>query len=200
MGSLVLFLVMGVVLGLLGVAYNNTILGALKLAKRVYWPVEARAAAIGAAVGLLAWFAPDLVGGGDGLTQQALSGTAGGGILFAVFLLRFGLGPVSYAAGTPGGLFAPLLVLGSQSGLLFGNFCHGCFPDWTGDPASYAITGMAAFFAAVVRAPLTGIILAIELTGSYTQLLPMLAACFTAMLIPTILNNLPIYDSLPAKK
>ena len=55
---------------------------------------------------------------------------------------------------------------------------------------------MAALFTAVVRAPLTGIILAFELTGSTTLFLPMLAACFAAMLVPTVLQVPPIYDSL----
>ncbi len=57
---------------------------------------------------------------------------------------------------------------------------------------------MAAFFTAVVRAPVTGIILVIELTGSFTLLLPMLSACFTALPVPTLLGNPPIYDSLSA--
>jgi len=111
-------------------------------------------------------------------------------------LLRFALGPVSYAAGTPGGLFAPLLVLGAQSGLLFGDYARHWFPNMAGEPISYAVTGMAAFFTAVVRAPLTGIVLVVELTGCNTQLLPMLAACFAAMLVPTLLASPPIYDSL----
>jgi CIC family chloride channel protein len=55
---------------------------------------------------------------------------------------------------------------------------------------------MAAFFTGVVRAPVTGIVLVIEMTASFTMLLPMLAACFTAMLVPTLLGNPPIYDSL----
>jgi CIC family chloride channel protein len=59
-----------------------------------------------------------------------------------------------------------------------------------------AVVGMAAFFTGVVRAPLTGITLVTEMTGSFTLLLPMLAACFTAMLVPTLLRDEPIYDSL----
>jgi CIC family chloride channel protein len=55
---------------------------------------------------------------------------------------------------------------------------------------------MAAFFTAVVRAPVTGIVLVIELTASFTQLMPMLWACFAAMVIPTILGVRPIYESL----
>ena len=64
------------------------------------------------------------------------------------------------------------------------------------NPVAYAVAGMAAFFTAVVRAPVTGIILVIELTASDTQLLSMIAACFSAMLVPTLLRNPPIYDSL----
>jgi CIC family chloride channel protein len=200
-GSMTLGIVLGLLAGLLGIAYNRTILGALALSNRLNrWPVEARAAVVGGGVGLLGWFAPDLIGGGDLITQKILAGTMGGGILIATFLIRFALGPISYAARTPGGLFAPLLVLGAQSGLLFGNCCAALIPSLAIDPLAYAVTGTAAFFTAVVRAPLTGIILVIELTGDYTQLLPMLAACFTAMLVPTLLGNPPIYDSLKAQK
>lgn len=192
-----LFLVFGLIVGGLGIAYNMMIMTALLRARRLRSvPVEARAAIIGAGVAVLAWFFPTLVGGGDNLTQAALDATAAGGALSLVFLLRFVLGPLSYSTMTPGGLFAPLLVLGAQSGLLFGTLCQSLWPGYAPDPLVFAVTGMAAFFSAVVRAPLTGIILAIELTGSYEQLLPMLSACFLAMLVPTLLRNAPIYDSL----
>ena len=57
------------------------------------------------------------------------------------------------------------------------------------------MVGMAAFFTGVVRAPLTGIVLVIEMTADVTMLLPMLGACFMAMLTPTLLGDAPIYDS-----
>jgi chloride channel protein, CIC family len=196
-GAVPLGLVLGVGAGLLGVAYNHTLLGTLAAAQRLRrWPVEARAALIGAAVGLLAWFAPDLVGGGDALTQRALTGAQTPPVLLLVLALRFGLGAVSYAALTPGGLFAPMLVLGAQSGLLFGHFCAGWFPDVAAPPAAFAVVGMAAFFTAVVRAPVTGIALVTEMTACFTLLLPTLAACAAAMVVPTLLRNAPIYDSL----
>jgi chloride channel protein, CIC family len=61
---------------------------------------------------------------------------------------------------------------------------------------AFAVVGMAAFFTGVVRAPLTGMLLVCEMTGSATMILPMLGACFLAMLVPTLLGNAPIYDSL----
>jgi chloride channel protein, CIC family len=196
-GTVPVNLVLGILAGLLGVAYNRTILGALALAERTHrWPVEQRAAVVGAAVGLLAWFLPNLVGGGDDLTQVTLQGGGMIQLLPWIFLLRFALGPLSYSAGTPGGLFAPMLVLGSQSGRLFGELCQHWLPGVTADPTAFAVTGMAAFFTASVRAPITAITLAVGLTGTHTQLLPMLGACFTAMLVPTLLHSPPIYDSL----
>ena len=196
-GTVPIHLALGIVTGCMGVAYNRAILGTLAVADRLQrWPVELRATLVGAAVALLAWFAPGVVGGGDAITQRTLSGTETVGMLSVVFLLRFGLGPLSYAAGTPGGLFAPILVLGSQSGLLFGNIYNHWFPAVAAGPTALAVVGMAAFFTAVVRAPLTGIVLVIEMTASFTLLLPMLSACFAAMLVPNLLGNAPIYDSL----
>jgi CIC family chloride channel protein len=63
-------------------------------------------------------------------------------------------------------------------------------------PEGFAVVGMAAFFTGVVRAPLTGIVLVVEMTANVTMLLPMLGACFMAMLVPTLLRDAPIYDSL----
>lgn len=197
LGDNLLCFALGAVAGVLGVAYNRVLLGALKLADRLgRWPVEMRAAMIGAGVGALAWFAPNLAGGGDTLTQRTLDGAEPLALLPILYLIRLVLGAASYAAGTPGGLFAPLLVLGAQVGFFFG----GLFDPGPADPAShaaaFAIVGMAALFTAAVRAPLTGMILVTEMTASFTLLLPMLAACFSAMAVATMLREPPIYDSL----
>jgi chloride channel protein, CIC family len=190
-------LLLGVFAGLLAVAYNKVILGTLSATDRMSgWPVELRALLIGAVVGLIAWYGPSLVGGGDSITQRTLDWTDTVPWILFVFVVRFALGPLSYAARTPGGLFAPLLVLGAQLGLVYGIACQRIFPEWAPDPRVLAVVGMAAFFTGVVRAPLTGITLVTEMTGGFTLLLPMLSACFTAMLVPTLLRNEPIYDAL----
>jgi CIC family chloride channel protein len=196
--TLLVHLLLGAVVGLVGVAYNRAILGALRATDRFrqrYRP-EFSAAVIGALAGLSAWFAPGLVGGGDAITQRMLNGTGIGLVFGIVLIFRFSFGALSYAARTPGGLFAPILVLGSQSGLLFGTLIHRWLPSAGATPTEYAVVAMAALFTAVVRTPVTGIILVIELTGSFTLLLPMLGACFAALLVPTLLRNPPIYDSL----
>ncbi len=189
-------LLLGILTGLLGVAYNWAVMAALRIADTSRWPVAVRAALIGAAVGALAWLAPDVIGGGDNLTQDAL--LAQGTILAVtgLFALRFVLGVVSYAAATPGGLFAPMLVLGTHLGLLVGLVGTQIAPNQTPEPAALALIGMAAFFTATVRAPVTGLILATEMTGSTTLLPPMLGACAVAMLVANLLRSKPIYDQL----
>ena len=192
-----LYFVLGVVAGLVAIAYNRVLLGTMAAADRLcLWPVELRAGLIGAAVGSLAWFAPGLVGGGDTITQRTLAGAETLASIPVAFGLRFVLGAVSYAAHTPGGLFAPMLVLGAQLGLSFGIICGMAFPESHIQPEGFAIVGMAALFTGIVRAPLTGLVLVTEMTASVTMLLPMLGACFVAMLVPTLLRDPPIYDSL----
>ena len=196
-GTRTLYFAFGAFAGLLAVAYNRALLATLATARRLIpAPVELRAGLVGAAVGILGWFAPDLIGGGDAITQSVLAGSASLAALPAFFLIRFALGAVSYAAGTPGGLFAPMLVLGAQFGFLSGAVCRTLLPYLDVQPEGFAIVGMAAFFAGVVRAPITGIVLATEMTGNVSMLLPMLCACSVAMLVPTLLKDPPIYESL----
>jgi CIC family chloride channel protein len=137
-----------------------------------------------------------LVGGGRGVAQRTL---AGGGTLASlplVFLLRLGPACLPYAAGTPGGLFAPVLVLAARLGLPFGLPCRLTFPELGVQPAAFAVVGMAVFFTGVVRAPVTSIVLVIGMTAGFPMFLSMLAACFTAPLVPTLPGDPPVYDSL----
>jgi CIC family chloride channel protein len=188
---------LGVIAGLAGAAYNVAILKSLALGdslRRI--PIALRAAIIGASVGALGFFLPNWIGGGDDLTQRVLTELPATTMLIVMFVVRFALGAVSYAALAPGGLFAPMLVLGAQCGLLYGAPLGKLLPAAAPHPHSFVVVGMAAFFTAVVRAPLTGVILVIELTGAFTLFLPMLGACLAAMLVPTLLRNAPIYDAL----
>jgi CIC family chloride channel protein len=168
----------------------------LRIADTSRWPVVSRAALIGTVVGALGWIASTVVGGGDNLTQQALLGQGTVAAVTWLLVLRFVLGVLSYAACTPGGLFAPMLVLGSHLGLLVGLVGHMVAPQQTPEPAALARIAMAAFFTATVRAPVTGIVLATEMTSSTTLLAPMLGACAIAMLAANAFASTPIYDQL----
>jgi CIC family chloride channel protein len=147
-------------------------------------------------VGAIGWFVPEALGGGGTLVQLTLSGTVALHVAAALLLLRFAMTMGSYGTGTAGGIFAPLLVLGAQVGLLVGLAGQTAFPSATGYAASFAVVGMAALFTAIVRAPLTGIVLLLEMTSSYPLMLPLLAACFTAYAVADLLRDRPIYEAL----
>ena len=192
-----LYVILGMITGIVASLYNRSIVGALVLTERLdRVPVEAKAAAIGAIVGTIGWFAPNIIGGGDDITQSLLAGGVAISAIPLGFAIRFCLGPLCYAARTPGGLFAPLLVLGAQLGLLCGALCAWLFPDLGITPEAFAVVGMAALFSGIVQAPVTGIVLVTEMTAAFTTLLPMLAACFASMLVVHLLRTTPIYDSL----
>ena len=191
------FLALGALLGVAGAVYNVAVMWLLRLTDRMMKLTSLqRAAIIGATVGVVAWFVPALVGGGDELTQTILSNQFAVGSLVTIFVVRFVIGPWSYAAGCPGGLFAPLLVLGASSGALFAGVLNHLSPGLGISPVACAIVGMGALFTASVRAPLTGIVLTVEMTGRADLTLGLLGASLTAMLVTMLLQSEPIYDSL----
>jgi CIC family chloride channel protein len=197
LSALPAFALLGMLAGLLGVAFNRGLLGTLNLMARV--PRRWRfgiCAVVGAAAGLLAWFSPSAVGGGHELAETVLTNSIP---LFAVpllFLVRFGLTLASYGTGAAGGSFAPLLALGALLGLGVGHMVHIFMPALAAEPGVFAVVEMAAYFTAIVRAPLTGILLISEMTGSYEQMLPLLAASFCAYMMAEYLRDIPIYEAL----
>jgi len=123
----------------------------------------------------------------DHYTMAALAG---------IFVLRFFLGPWSYAAGTPGGLFAPMLLLGASFGALFGKLLNQFLPSLGITPVACAVVGMATLFTACVRAPLTGIVLTVEMTGRGDLTVALLGASLVAMVTTMLLGSEPIYETL----
>jgi CIC family chloride channel protein len=198
----VFYLALGVPLGVLGVAYNRMIVRGLDLTDRFTGArSELCAMAIGAVIGLLGWFIPDTLGSGEEQVQHLLQsgGKAAVPVLLALLVVRFVVGPISYAARTPGGLFAPLLVVGAMLGTVCGTLVHRLAPGQLPDPTALTIVGMAGFFAATVRAPITGVTLTLELTAVSSLFVPMLATCAVAAAVPTLLGDPPIYDALRAR-
>lgn len=197
LAALPAFAVLGLAAGALGVGFNRTLLAMLNLFARFQNRTAlGLAAVIGALVGLVGWFAPPAIGGGHTLTEEALAGQVALAAIPVWFVVRFGLTMLSYGTGAPGGIFAPLLVLGALVGLGVGDLAHAIAPAAVPQPAVFAVVGMAAYFTAIVRAPLTGIVLIIEMTGSYGQMLPLLVSCFCAYAVAELLKQLPIYEAL----
>ncbi|MEZ5184839.1 MAG: ClC family H(+)/Cl(-) exchange transporter [Candidatus Nanopelagicales bacterium] len=195
--KLFLFAGMGLLLGLLGPAYNKLILLTLDLFDAVRGArVEVKAAAVGALVGLLGFIAPSLVGGGDALNEEVLLGRVSIAALLVVVVVRWLLGPISYSVGTPGGLFAPLLLVGAAIGALLANLVNVVVPAAGLSVTAFAIVGMSTFFAAVVRAPFTGVVLIVEMAATTALLVPMILAAACAVLVATAVKGPPIYETL----
>jgi CIC family chloride channel protein len=197
--TLPLFALLGILVGVIGAGYARAIVFGVSLPgwiRRV--PVIARAGIIGAMIGAVLVLQPLAVGDGDPLAQLILAGGALGlPLLLLLLLLRFVTGPLSYAAGTPGGLFAPLLGLGAVVGSVFAIVAQAVIPGLEpGFGVAAALVGMTSMFAAVVRAPITGIVLVIEMTAVTTAAGPMLLAGAAAVLVAWLLRVPPVYDTL----
>ncbi len=189
--------ILGVAMGGLGVTFNRCLLATIGLRERLLrWPALAVGAAAGAFVGFVGWTVPGLAGSGSELVQMSLSGRIAVSLLPLFLVARFSLTMTSYASGAAGGIFAPLLVLGALSGLWFGTGVQGLVGPEVMTPTAFCVLGMGALFTAIVRAPLTGIILMLELTGTYGFMLPLLVSCLAAYGVAEALGNTPIYEAL----
>lgn len=190
------YIVLGVVAGLVGVLFNISLTGTLRFSDRFsHLPRGSKGALVGAAAGLVAWFHPNLVGGGEQLAQTAIADSIAWKALCLFLVARFALTITSYGSGAPGGIFSPLLAIGALLGHGFAT-AESKLLHIPLDPAPFAIVAMAASFTAIVRSPLTGVVLLLEMTGSWPLILPMMAASVTAYAVPELLGNPPIYDSL----
>jgi CIC family chloride channel protein len=195
--ALPIFALLGVTAGVMGVFFNKALLLSIKLYSRLPGRLNIPAAAVtGGIIGLIGWFSPLLIGSGHTLAESALRGDLVLTVIPLFFLVRFLLTTSSYGTGAPGGIFAPLLLLGSLIGLAIGQISHALAPSVVPIPAVFAVVGMAAYFTAIVRAPLTGIMLIVEMTGSYYQMLPLLVSCFCAYAVAEAMKDMPIYEAL----
>ena len=200
--ALWVFGLFGLLSGALGAGYNALVMALLRRTDRMRLNPTVRAALIGGVIGLLLWYDPLLVGGGDNVVGLLLGGQQLPLLpLLGLLLVRLVAGPLSYASGTPGGLFAPLLAVGALWGALFHSLAlavgGGAAADLLGTSSvTFAIVGMVALFTGSVRAPLTGIVLIIEMTSTASLTMVMFAAAAGALFATTVIKGRPIYDSL----
>lgn len=195
--SLWFFFLFGIVMGLAGLLFNKglifwlTVTDGLSIRLRVLYVL-----AVGALVGLLAYYKPELVGGGYEIIENFLALPPGITELTAILLFRFVATLVCYATGVPGGIFAPMLALGTLFGLFCFYFVNQVAP-WLGiHPGMFAVAGMGALFSAAIRSPLTGIVLVVEMTQNYSLILPLMVCCLTSTTVTQLAKDQPIYTQL----
>ena len=180
--------ILGVILGLLGAFYNKMTMwvqGLYYKAKRLNETTRLLIPFLLA--GVLGLAAPQVLGSGHDLIETAAGGE---------MALKFVFSLISFGSGAPGGIFFPLLVLGALIGGSYGTFAAqymGLEPSFI---RNFVLLAMAVYFTAIVRAPITGIILIFEMTGQVSQMLSMSLISITAYLVASWVRSEPIYESL----
>lgn len=195
--SLFLFFIFGIVVGLVGLLFNNFLMWILSVLDKLnprYIPYYVLF--VGFGVGYLAYLYPPMVGGGYEIISQTLTYSPGFSILVLLIVIRFLTSIVSYSTGVPGGIFAPMLALGTLLGLAAFQIVHFLHLDISVQAGMFAVAGMGALFAAIVRSPITGVVLVVEMTQNYSLILPLMVTCITSTTVVQLARNKPIYTQL----
>ncbi|MEG0709566.1 MAG: ClC family H(+)/Cl(-) exchange transporter [Longicatena sp.] len=190
-----MILLIGVITGLFGVVYNKSTISVQTLLDKVN--PQVRIVIPFMMAGVLLLVLPEVLGGGHQMIQL-ISGHSILLIQSALLLLvvKFVFSLVSFGAGAPGGIFFPMLVLGSFIGVIFGMIAVQYFGLPKMYIANFIILAMAGTFSAIVRSPITGIILIAEMTGTLSHMLPLACVSLVAYICASMLKSEPIYESL----
>ena len=150
----------------------------------------------GLVVGLLALAAPGVLGVGYNLVSDALNGQMALKMMLLLLVLKLVATSTSYGSGNAGGIFGPALFIGAMLGGSVGQVAHTLMPDHTGNAGAYALVGMGAAFAGIVRTPMTSVIMIFEVTRDYTIIVPLMIANMCSYVLAQKLQRLPIYEAL----
>lgn len=192
-----MLILLGILVGISGVFYNWGMLKAQVLYRKLPFLKETGRLLIAfLTAGVLGLVMPSVLGSGSGLIVSLTQGEMVLGIVVLTLVVKFLFSAVSFGSGAPGGIFFPLLILGALLGAVFamtGVEFFGLDPVYINN---FVLLGMTGFFTAIVRAPLTGIILLFEMSGSISQMLSLSIVAVTAYVVATLMHSEPIYDSL----
>lgn len=192
-----LLILLGILVGVSGVFYNWGMLKAQELYCKIPLLKETGRLLIAfLTAGVLGLVMPSVLGSGSGLIVSLTKGEMVLGMVVLTLVVKFLFSAVSFGSGAPGGIFFPLLILGALLGAVFamtGAEFFGLDPVYINN---FVLLGMTGFFTAIVRAPLTGIILLFEMSGSISQMLSLSIVSVTAYIVATLMRSEPIYDSL----
>jgi CIC family chloride channel protein len=192
-----IYALLGIAGGFLSVAFTKILLKMrgffLRLPRKTQWwhPVVG-----GVTVGLMGWCVPQVLGVGYTYVGSALNGSMALKLLLLLLALKLIGVTVSYASGNAGGIFGPSLFLGAMLGGAIGTVAHSLLPGYTATPGAYALVGMGAVFAGIVRAPMTSVLMIFEMTRDYAVIVPLMIANLTSLFISRRFQKQPIYEAL----
>lgn len=196
-------LMMGIFLGFSGFLYEKAVLNVGRVydligqkihLDRAYYPILAFILII--PVGI---FLPQIIGGGNQLVLSLTEQNFSFQVLLAYFLIRFIWSMISYGSGLPGGIFLPILALGSLLGALVGVICVNLGLVSQEQFPIFVILGMSGYFGAISKAPLTAMILVTEMVGDIRNLMPLGLVTLVSYIIMDLLKGTPVYEAMLEK-
>ena len=190
---------LGAFVGVLSLAFNRTLTASLDGFLRLPLPERAKPVVPLFASCAAGFFLPQILGGGSLLVDSLVREDYGLCFLLVLFLGKFFFTMLCFGSGVPGGIFLPMLVLGALGGAVFARaavLLGLLAPQLAVD---CMVFGMAAYFACVVKSPITGTVLIMEMTGSFAHLLPLILVSMTAYLVSEIAGGAPVYEMLLAR-
>jgi len=201
--SLLLYVPLGLLAAGLALAFTESLLRLRQWFKGVRrLPRWAHPAAGGlvtgalAALALGAWRTRGITGGGYETMSAALAGELAVSVLVPLCLLKLAATVFSYSSGGAGGIFAPALFIGAMAGGAMGSLDMLAFHHSSESLGAFALVGMGAVFAGIIRAPITSVLIIIEMTGGYSLILPLMIANMLAYGIARHYRPTPIYEAL----
>ena len=191
-----ILIVLGFVIGLLGYVYNIGMMKSSDIVNNLKIPSWLKFVLVFMVSGVVALLVPEISDGGHFMMDMLDVAIPSLSILVLLLVLKYLFSMFSFSSGAPGGIFLPILVLGAYIGAVFGSIVVPTF-GWQHELIyRFVIISMAGFFAATVRSPITGVVLLAEMCGSTESLVAMVIVSLIAYVVPTLLGNEPIYESL----
>ena len=190
-------IILGIIIGFLGKLFNWVILfvqinySENNSVKDIFKPVFPLLIS-----GILGFTLPEVLGGGHHLIDDLSTGHLAAGFVCFLFVVKLIFTGISYGAGAPGGIFLPMLVLGALAGKGIGEILYASKIIPGEFVLNFMTLAMAAFFTAVVKAPITGTVLIMEMTGSFSHLLALITICLTSYITADLIGSKAIYETL----
>ncbi|MBE6499688.1 MAG: ClC family H(+)/Cl(-) exchange transporter [Methanobrevibacter thaueri] len=191
-----ILIILGVIIGFSGYIYNVGMIKSSQVMADLKIPSWFKFTIVFIISGVIALTIPEISDGGHFMLDMLKFTIPSLGFLILLLVLKYLFSMFSFSSGAPGGIFLPILVLGAFIGAIFGSIVVPTFGWEYNLIYRFIIISMAGFFAATVRSPITGVVLLAEMSGSTESLVAMIIVSLIAYMIPTLLGNNPIYESL----
>jgi len=182
--ELLIYGIFGVLSAGVGFFYIHVFYGMRdRLFKRLNFPRSLKPALGGLLVGGIAFFLPQVLGGGYEWIQSAIDGKLTIGLMVLLVFAKIFATSFTISSGGSGGVFAPSLFIGAMLGGFYGNLCSKLFPQFSINPSVFVLVGMGGFFAGVAKVPIASLIMVAEMTGGYALIVPLMIVSVISYLL-----------------